>query len=163
MLLLLDSQENYKAAIYHSFNSSSASSSSLTHTNSTSETISNNKTFFSQDFDFNHNRTKQTIKFLFQFLVYDLPTSLAQRAYDFVEEASVYIDEAATHSSSSYSFTLKLFVALVFLLGFILFGVAVSWRFFSRYIESFDFQEFHNRKLKVFNFKFTRILSLNFR
>jgi hypothetical protein len=151
MLLLLDSQENYKAAIYHSFNSSSSSSSSsssLTHTNSTSETIgNNNRTFFNQNFDFNHNRTKQTIKFLFQFLVYDLPTSLAQRAYDFVEEASVYIDEAATHSSSSYSFTLKLFVALVFLLGVILFGVAVSWRFFSRYIESFDFQEFHNRKL----------------
>jgi hypothetical protein len=156
MLLLLDSQENYKAAIYHSFNSSS-SSSSLTHTNSTSETIGNNKTFFNQNFDFNHNRTKQTIKFLFQFLVYDLPTSLAQRAYDFVEEASVYIDEAATHSSSSNSFTLKLFVALVFLLGFILFGVAVSWRFFSRYIESFDFQEFHNRKLKVIYFSYRKI------
>ena len=132
-MLLLDSQENYKAAVYHSFNSTNVRSINNNNNNS------NNRHTLLHEFELNSNRTKQTAKALFQYLVNDLPRYLVQQTFDIAIEAS---------ESVSSSFNLKLFVTLVLLLGFILIGIAVAWRLFACYIENFNFQEFQNRKSK---------------
>ena len=142
-MLLLDSQENYKAAVSSSFQSSSANGKSLPinrssdHFNLSISFLNTTATLY-QDFEFNANRTHQIVKNLFNYLVFDLTTSLLRHSLIIIEQTGEFVDDC--------SFNLKLFFLLVVILGFILVCIGVSWRVFSHHISDFDFQNFYNRK-----------------
>ena len=142
-MLLLDSQENYKAAVSSSFQSSASTFSNHTHKSKhNSSFLKSNLSGFYQEFQSNHNRTKQTAKLLFNFFFFDLPSSILGFATRLIEHIGAFLHES--------SFNLNILVVLISLLTLILAAIALSWRIFSSHISKFNFQEFHSRKGIVF-------------
>jgi hypothetical protein len=144
-MFLLDSQDNYKAAVSSTFQSSANHYTNQTLPNkkynisSASTLIRNTNSYLThQDSFFNNNRTRLQAKLLLNYLLVDLPLTLVEEAFNFAELSVNFVDEC--------SFNLKLCLLLIVILGFILVSTALSWKLLSKHILNFDFKEFYNRK-----------------